>query len=349
MRPIEQSQGHALFLAGDPGGAAALLPVIREWRGEKTVLAYRQAVDIFRRAGETVRALDEEAASVAEAGALLEDVQPSFLCAATSVNGVDWERRFFVAARQLGIPGLAVLDYWGNYAIRFTLAQEFDALPDLIAVADERMLAEMIACGFSAERIRVAGQPVLDEVRCWYGALPRGSRGRFRAALQVTEDTHLFLFVSQPLREMWRAVGVDSAAKEDEMQAATRLAQAIAQSPIPSKQLLIKIHPRETADKYQSLRGSFAEWVRIAPAEMHRWEVCVAADDIFGIDSMLLEEARIMGCAVQRLESGVPIDLGRSSIEPLQQVESDEPASRRIVQILAREFCSKLPASARAL
>jgi hypothetical protein len=139
---------------------------------------------------------------------------------------------------------------------------------------------------------------------------------------------------------------VDSDAKEDEVQAATRLAQAIAQAPIPSKQLLIKIHPRETADKYQSLRASFAEWVRIVPAEMHRWEVCVAADDLFGIDSMLLEEARIMGCAVHRLQSDVPISLERSSIEPLQQVESEEPASRRIVQILNHEFCSEMPASA---
>jgi hypothetical protein len=346
MRPTDSSQGHGLFLAGDPGGAAALLPVIQEWKGKKTVFAYRHAADLFRSGGEDVRPLDERSAGDTEAAALLANTRPDFVCAATSVNGVDWERHFFVAARQLGIPSLAVLDYWSNYTVRFSLSRELDALPDLISVADERMLAEMIACGFPAERLRIAGQPVLDEVRRWHRALGEGRRAEFRAGLQVAEDTRLFLFVSQPLREMRRLAGADMDAQEDEVAGATRLARAIAQAPMASKRLLIKIHPREDADKYQSLLSAFPDLVRLSSSEMHRWEQCIAADIIYGIDSMLLEEAQIMGCPVHRLERGTPISLERGPVAPLSRTSNDLPASRRIVQILTHDLCSKVPASA---
>lgn len=307
-----EQRSHGLFLAGDPGGASALLPVIKAWHQKKTILAYRQAVDLFQRADLVVERLDETNALSRDAEALLEKMQPGFVCAATSVNGVDWERHFFVASRKLGIPSVAVLDYWSNYTARFTVTHSLDALPDVISIMDERARTEMVANGFPAERLSITGQPVLDDVRRWHAGLSEDSRQRFRAQLGLAEDTRAFLFISQPLREMRRATGNDAGPSDDEFASLQKFAQAVAHEPETSKLLLIKMHPREAADKYQYLFPNFSCPVRVAEPQHHRWELCIAADAIFGMNSMLLEEALVMGCPVQRIQPDVPLNLNGS-------------------------------------
>ena len=222
-QPMRKSD--VLLLAGDPGGASALLPVIKGWHGRKMILAYRQAVDLFQREGLVFERLNDARASTIDAGLWLEKKRPGLVCAATSVNGVDWERHFFVASRKLGIPSVAVLDYWSNYVPRFTLAQSLDALPDVIGIMDERARIEMIGNGFPAERLSITGQPVLDDVRRWHADLSGDSRRRFREQLGLAADTRAFLFISQPLREMRLATGNDGRSCDDEFASLKKLAR----------------------------------------------------------------------------------------------------------------------------
>ena len=56
-QPMRNSD--VLLLAGDPGGASALLPVIKAWHGSKMILAYRQAADLFQREGLVFERLDD--------------------------------------------------------------------------------------------------------------------------------------------------------------------------------------------------------------------------------------------------------------------------------------------------
>ncbi len=334
------SNNHILFMAGDPGGAAAILPVIREWRGAKTVLAYRHAATRFSSEGITLSKLDEVRSSTVEAAAWLEKIRPDCLCAATSVNGVDWERHFFLAAQSRGIPSLAVLDYWSNYSARFSLVKHLDALPDMIAVMDARASREMVQDGFPANKLRITGQPVLDEARRWRATLSADSRDNFRKQLGLMAETRAVLFVSQPLRAMNDRTGYEFQPWQDECASLERVARAIARSDAASESLLlIKLHPRESIDKYDSLIPTLPCPARIVASTHHRWEVCLAADVVIGIDSMLCEEAEAIGCEVERLQQNAPVGLAAASARPDRGGRNGLPlATELIAQIIENDL-----------
>ena len=328
-----------LFVAGDPGGAAALLPVINAWPGPKIVLVYRQAAKSYRDAGLEIHALNDETASTAAASDWITQTQASLVVGATSVNGVEWEQHFFVAARELHIPSLALLDYWSNYAPRFTLAEHLDALPDMVAVMDQRACDEMIKAGFPSSRLRITGQPVLDEVRRWRANVDAAQQQQFRQSLTLPSNASVFLFVSQPLLEMRAATGTVTE-EEDEFSALTRLSQAVAALPDASKVLLIKLHPRESADKFDGFLSSLPFQARVVNPALHRWEVCLAVDQVWSISSMLLEEARAMGCRVGIIQRGVPIDLQADDHVHEPMVREEMPlATTRIRQLITSITC----------
>jgi hypothetical protein len=305
-----------LFIAGDPGGASSLLPVIAAWQGPKAVLAYRQALKIFTDAGIECLSLNETPASITAASERLSDSAASALVAATSVNGVDWEQHFFMAARQLNLPSLSLLDYWSNYTPRFTLTKPLDAVPDQIAIMDERARDEMIAEGFSASQLVITGQPVLDEARRWRSSEVGQDREGFRQSLGLKPGETAVLFVSQPLREI-RIATSSTDTSDDEYQALDKLIAELKSSPTT---LLVKMHPREPQDKYARIMEGLPFPARIVDPSIHRWGACIAADRIYGLSSMLLEEAKVMGCAVdfpgaQTSPPSVHGDSGRSACE----------------------------------
>ncbi len=334
---------NVLFLAGDPGGASALLPVIKAWHRTKNVLAYRHAADLFAGAGVEFERLDDTRASSREALLWLNERRPGLLCAGTSVNGVDWEQHFFVASRRLDIPSVAVLDYWSNYVPRFSLAQNLDAMPDMIGIMDERAREEMIEDGFPAERLMITGQPVLDEARRWYAGLSGDSRQRFRKRLGIAAGTHAFLFISQPLVEMRRATG-GKGRLFDEFASLEALAEAIGRTPVAPMLLLIKLHPREARDKYQHMVFRLPCPVRVVEPRYHRWEVCIAADRILGMDSMLLEEAQVMNCSVERIQNDVPLSLSGSRLSRDSTSAQDVPLAKdRIAEVITRYLRLETP------
>lgn len=298
-----------VFVAGDPGGAAALLPVIQGWPGHKIVFSYRHSGKIFRDGGLETNALEEGGASTAAAGEWIERTHAALVVGATSVNGVDWERHFFVAARERRIPSLSLVDYWSNYTPRFTLSQRLDALPDAIAVMDERARSEMVTEGFPLEQLFITGQPVLDEVRRWRTGITTGDRARFREQLGLSPQERAYLFVSQPLREMRLTTGSQPGTGDDEFAALENLTKAIHARSANPKVLLVKLHPREDANRFDSILSALPFPARVVATHLHRWEVCLGADLIFGMNSMLLEEALAMKCRVSRIGSAANIEL----------------------------------------
>lgn len=325
-----------LFIAGDPGGAAALLPVIQNWEGHKVVFGYRQAANIFSGSGLQTHALDNCDASTSAAWNSIETTQTALVVGATSVNGEDWERHFFVAAQARGIPSLSLLDYWSNYTQRFTLTRPLDALPDAIAIMDERARVEMIAAGFPPERLHITGQPVLDAAREWLIGITKSDRTRYRERLGLAAAERAHLFVSQPLREMNQATGQQTL-EMDEFAGLSQLTSALATAPVSSKVLLVKTHPRESTNKYDSLLATLPFPARVVAPHHHRWEVCLAADHIWGVNSMLLEEAQAMKCRVNRITSKADCELDLAA-----QTNTDEqtpaigspPARKQIIELI---------------
>src|SRR5437588_11261733 len=97
-------------MAGDAGGAAALLPVISALanrRHDPHGLAYGAASQIWLKAGMAYRELP---ASNVDPGKILRQLTPCLLLAGTSVNGLDWEKQIISAPRHEGVQSLALLN-----------------------------------------------------------------------------------------------------------------------------------------------------------------------------------------------------------------------------------------------
>ena len=287
------SAATVLAVAGDPGGANALLPVLRALREagvDVVACPYREAVTSWAPAAISTLPLDDST----DPAQLLRQARPSFLLTATSMNGVDLEKRFIVAARSMQIPSLAVLDFWSHYRERFADSSGALAyMPDHIAVMDDLARDEMLRCGFDAARISVTGQPAFDELRGWRRQFSAERRASVRCGLGAGPDDLLIAFLSQPLSE---TVGNKFGFTEISVLEQVTAALVSIQRRHPEKRLVLVIrpHPREQVGKFEHLVRT--ELNRLVSGDGDRREVVMAADLVVGMNTVLLYEACLMSC-----------------------------------------------------
>lgn len=305
------SKQSIVTLCGDPGGAAALAPVLRRLQddGQHTVhfLAYRQAVTTLERAGVVAETIDE-ATDVRAAAELLRDRNASLLLTATSVNGVDLEKKFIEAARELRLPSLAVLDYWANYRRRFANdGDELIYVPDRIAVMDARARTEMTAAGFDSETIVITGQPAFDALADYRTQWNSGDGQAIRASLGVAPNAAMILFTSQPMVDFY---GTDTAAPNHpgftEHTVIPMLIQALESIHRRAGKeiaLVLRPHPRE---RIADLQGYKSDDIRIIVDDQQVGRaMTMTADLVIGMNSMILVEAVYLGRPVLSLQPGL--------------------------------------------
>jgi len=292
-------------VGGDPGGANALAPVLETLRAdgctEIQAGAYRHALEVWQRRGQPFRTLSEEAAPV-----LPE--RTSLLITSTSVNGLDLEKQYIIAARARGIPTLAVLDYWANYRERFDAADgSLPALPDLVAVMDERAREDMVAAGIDAERIVVTGQPAFDELARHRAEFTQARRDSVREKLGVGSDETLVVFLSQPYSKFY---GIDDSHPDfagfDERSVLAALLSALenaAQDDGRKMTLVVRPHPREDPENFAAFRSQHLRLLVTTDGEPR--DLVLAADLTTGMNTILLVEACYLGCVVVSLQPGL--------------------------------------------
>lgn len=292
------TEGKVIWVvAGDAGGANALWPVfaaLRE-RGMNPLLSgYAQAPVLWRNKGETVRELPT-ATSVNDAEKMLLDSGAAMLLTGTSLNGVDLERRFILAAQRLGVPSLALLDYWSNYVPRFSSdGRVLDCLPERIAIMDGQARDEMRAAEFPEELLVTTGQPLFDDLARLRDGASSASRAATRQTLGVAEE-RLVLFISQPLREVYGAEGAANWLGYDEFDIVppflAALGRVAKEQPL---RLVVLPHPRESRERCAAwLEGCL--WASLAPVGADSRELVLAADLVVGMNSMLLMESALLG------------------------------------------------------
>jgi hypothetical protein len=304
-----------MAVAGDAGGAAAILPVLQALlsggRHEVLVLAYRQAAALFERRGVPFRT-PGESFSRADADALLRDRRADLLFCGTSVNELELEKRLIDVANDQGVPSLAVLDYWSNYAARFSQDDgDLAHLPSRIAVMDESARNEMIAEGFAPGRLVITGQPAFDDLAAWRARFDDERRRAIRAAVAIEPDQILVAFFSQPLSQSLgtRKDGVaPSGFGYDETTILPRLIAdlgRIAEQRRVGLVLTIRPHPREPAAWYETM-ASPSQFLRmLVTTEGESRELAMASNLVTGMTTVLLVEACYLGCLVVSLQSGL--------------------------------------------
>lgn len=279
-----------LCVAGDPGGASALTPVLPKLQADFHVClaAYQQALNQWSNAGHAVRPLDGSP-SLDAAIAVLQEIRPALLLTATSANGLDWECHLLQAARQLGIHSLSLLDFWSNYTRRFSLAEPLDALPQRICVMDQRAVEEMVAEGFSRSMLLITGQPALD-----LAAQPAAAEQLQAARSLWPQGDRRLLFVSQPLSVLHGGdAGCNQVLGYNEHAVLSLVATVTQQLASEGRPLSLRVlpHPRESA-------GTFSSAGYIVAQGYAAKVLAQAADIVIGMNSMLLLEAAAAGCVV---------------------------------------------------
>lgn len=300
-----------IALCGDPGGANAVSPVIEALKEEGLVtvraLAYRQARSFWAKRGLMFETLAEHTTK-AMAVEWLCQPDVALLLTGTSVNSIDLEKTFIVAANDVSVPSLAVLDFWTNYAWRFSDTDgRLVYMPDRIAVMDERALDEMVADGFDRERLSITGQPAFDDLAIKRGLFTPDRRQVFRERLGISHQEKFVLFASQPLSFLY---GTDPANPHypgfDEQTVLRALIVALEQIASQSKQkivLVIRPHPRESMEEYVNVQGHGIRILVSTEGESH--DVVMAADLVIGMNTVLLVEACYLGCMTISLQPGL--------------------------------------------
>lgn len=327
-------------VAGDAGGARAVLPVIRALvRAGVSVecRAYAAATAVWRAAG---------LASADPRGSDLAGVDGLVL--GTTVGPEQLEPEYVRSAADRGIRSVSIVDAWVSYRERFLARDGLVHWPDRIAVADDEMRDGVIAAGAPRDRVVVTGQPAFDDLAPL--ATPEGreaARARVRAALGVAATELLVLFASQPLHQLHTVAQLgfdDRAVLGDVIRALHRVLVDHGRTAL----LVVKLHPREMSDpppgpeiSGDGLRAIVLGNDRIAPREL-----AAAADLVVGMSSILLVEAcfvRTPALSYQpELRAADPLPTNRrgwsravtrrSDLEPAIAEELLDPASRQARQ-----------------
>lgn len=311
-------------ICGDPGGAAAVAPVLRHLAAECSALVrsfgYRQATEQLRTRQVATTALSETLDQAACA-ALLEDSNAGLLLTGTSINGVDLEKKFIAAARELGLPSFAVLDFWGNYRGRFSdKADDLTYLPDRIAIMDEQARAEMVEEGFPVERLVITGQPAFDILAAIRETTTPETRCAARVTAGVGDEETLVIFVSQPLAELCglrpelvARLGFDESTVLPELLTALEFLSRTHNRAI---HLLIRPHPRETPGKFAGMRSEQVKVTVSQDGELPA--VLLGSELVFGMNSAALVEACYLGLPVLSYQPGLrppdPVPTNRAGL-----------------------------------
>jgi hypothetical protein len=294
-----------LVLAGDPGGGAALVPVLQqlilEQKTNVHIYAYRQSANLFRRQKIPFVGLTETT-TLDDCRSLLERHRPSVILTATSVNGIDLEKKLIAAAKDADIPSLAVLDFWTNYRARFEDEhRQLTFLPDRIAVMDQRAVTEMCKLGFPVNQLIITGQPALDR----FIRVPQKERlairARLRKQLKLNSQDHLIVFISQHIEDAYRdLIGTEDHPGYTEKSVFESLLDQISALKIElagnSFTILIKPHPCEREDSWSDVLAQ-SDMVRVDRLNSTH-DLAVTADQVVGMFSMALIECALLGCPV---------------------------------------------------
>lgn len=281
-------RGRIIVAARDAGGAAAVAPIARAALNEGgftvEVHARGHASTVFERSDLPVYALDDAGTAVARLESLLRRDDVAALITGTSMRH-DYEGALWLAASRLGIPSVAVLDHWCNYAERFSEISPFDTMPDVICVMDETARDALLSAGAPADRLRVTGQPYFDDLV----ARARGlNSAALRAELGAENDRPVVVFASEPQRKYYGdALGYN---EETSLRAVVDALATVC----PSALLYIKLHPLEPDDALAQIAHDLQIETRVIRA-YSQTRLILAADVVCGMTSVFLLEAGVLG------------------------------------------------------
>ncbi|ACH40728.1 hypothetical protein Gbem_3736 [Citrifermentans bemidjiense Bem] len=306
-----------LLFSCEPGGAEILIPVIRLLHAEP---AYRVVVLSYGLGAQRFAARGVDFIEIPPVqkndNAVLDSHRPDFLItSATSLPERDMsEKNLWRNARARGVPSLALVDQWQNYAVRFSGPGEGERLaylPDFINCIDEVGAVEMIREGFQPGMLVRFGHPSLSQLRRQARNL---QREEIRRRLGIPATQQVALFVSEAIREHYgRSRGYD------QYDSLGLFLDLVADSGTGIKPV-IKLHPKDEASLFDPMLRSRNLQPLMIANELSSLECIALADRVYGMTSIMLIEAYLLGKPVLSLQPGLavedPLVLSRHGMVP---------------------------------
>ncbi len=300
-----------LCAAWFPGSANSIAPAIKRLREDGhrvVVIADKQAKDKFIKDAidfatiEDFGVPDVSAASMREIiGRVLPNLVFVGATMQTQGNKLAIEQQLTLAARAAGIRTIAVLDMWGEYVERFSdiyTNERFKYLPDIICIPDGYARQEMEGLGFDPCHLVVTGNPGFDVLVRRRLTYTDADRRAWRQARGIQDAATLIIYASQPIDAHEEFdYGFDQYDVLDELCDAIQAQDA-------SIVLLIKVHPREDADKMRDHAKGKSFDVLIDQIGDPR-DIILASDLVVAPFSTMLIEACILGRPAISLQPGL--------------------------------------------
>ena len=311
-----------LLFSSEPGGAEVLCPVIRllqEHACEAVVLADGYGAIRFERQSIPYRQMRLSSADVARL--TLREIKPDYvITSATSFPWIDMSEKYlWEAAKICGIGSLAFIDQWQNYSVRFSGPGSQDSLrylPDYINCINEIGRREMIEEGFPENRLVLFGHSYLSSISESYAAQ---SADAVISKCGITPPIScldaMLLFVSEPILENF-----GSSRGYSQYDVLGYFLHNVVRFR-KKAQVVIKLHPKDDRGKYRSILGQFREVeIHIVQHELSSLECLTLSSRIFGMTSIMLIEAFLLGKTVVSLQPGLngrdPLVLSRYNLIP---------------------------------
>jgi hypothetical protein len=307
-----------LFFSCEPGGAEVLIPVVRLVRQETDhnliVLGYGLGAERF-----AAKWIDCNVITPVSKNdpAFFDTYSPDLvITSATSLPERDMSEKYlWQISREKGIPTLAFLDQWQNYAIRFSgpaVNEKLAYLPDYINCIDAVGETEMIREGFNRRRLVKFGHPYLSTLKESAAVI---NEDEIRQRFGVATSQRIVLFVSEAIREHFgQSRGYD---QYDALRLFLEILSESNEDVIP----IIKLHPKDTILEYERMLAGY-ECLRpvIVRNELTSIECIKISQVVYGMTSIMLLEAFVLDKKVislqPRLQGEDPLILSRFGLIP---------------------------------
>jgi len=291
-----------LFVAFDAGGGTVLLPILRKILHEKKdyrciVVAGGPAKRLFE--------TDHAASKLPIYGSsdnesISKKHRIKLVVSGTGISGFETEVWRFWQARN--VPVFSVIDGWNKLNERYILPSGEKAVTDYIGVPDREAKQSLEGCGFPPSRIHVVGQPYLESLAHDI-MVEKGKRKGLRSRLGIPDGTFAILFASEQF-----GPGYDYGYNEYDVLKEIVSACSMLSAGGLKPELVIKFHPEEKRDKYDSFQFPRNFMTKILKDDIPPRDAIASADLVCGSTSIILLESFMFGTPTLSIQPGLNVE-----------------------------------------
>lgn len=282
-----------------PGCAGTLAPVLERLAKDPdialTTVGYKASAQVFAERRIPFRVLADfglSNASLASMRRLVAVVQPDLVLTGSSYPNAEEpvviDQTLRAAAKEAGVPTLAILEYPGKYREKFS--NRLDAtgtltLPNKIAV-DALAYEDMRKEGFPDDVLVVTGNPYYDGHAALKAGFTEAGRVQVRRDLGIPPGAFFLLYTSQPIKadEGGRLGFTEKDVLRNLLDALDALVSKV------SVALVVKVHKREHLERVRANIGPHPFPIRV-DQDYPTMRALLACDALVASYSMTLMEA----------------------------------------------------------